>query len=665
MREVDAHEVLHAYAAEASRANRRRLLVFVGVFLLAALVGLVWNFLRPAEYRATTRLEITPPSFALPQAAGEAAPFDAAQQFAAELQTLTSRPLVERAAESMRGAGLDPGQLGADPVLALQESITANTSKGSRVVELVAVGPQPELPAALLSGLVEAYRAHVARAYQDNSVQASANLEEEVAQLETAVAAKRAEVEDFRVRHQIVSPEREENSLLAQMRGLASAQKDADKRLLEAEGRLSAMRAADAAGQGVVRPRDNPGLLALEARASQIREELRQLSREYTPEYLAMEPRARALRARLAEIEDQIRAQRSVSQKYALEEAEQELAAARASSQRLQEQIAASRQQVGAFAARFAQYRSLQQELAELEKTYQGAQQRRARLVATERARMPAVQVLEAAVVPAEPWQPPYWRDAGIVVGVALLLALGAMWLVELFNRPAQRPSVLVAQPVFTGNLLPGQALAGLAPPLAKAQLGREDQPALAAPALFPRELTVQEAADLLQSAESAARRAAVLLLSGLSTAEALALRWGDIDAGAGVVRVAGPPSREVQLSPAATGLLGQAGSAEEWVVCAADGAPLSEPSLAAQLLVAAHDAAIDRAHEVDPLALRHTYLAFLVRQGVRFADVTRWVGNLDAAQLAAYSALAPPGERIEASAANRVYPALGQGAAA
>jgi len=48
-----------------------------------------------------------------------------------------------------------------------------------------------------------------------------------------------------------------------------------------------------------------------------------------------------------------------------------------------------------------------------------------------------------------------------------------------------------------------------------------------------------------------------------------------------------------------------------------------------------------------------------VVRQGARFADVTRWVGALDADLLSAYSQLAPRGERIETGAVQRFFPGL------
>ena len=426
MREIDPEDLGPSFGAETRRANRRRLFVFLAVFLVTAAVGLTWDFMRPAEYRATSRLQITPPSMALSSTLTtgtvrvETSPQDGKQAFLTEVQTLTSRPIVERVAEQLQAAGHDLSKLGLDPILGLQSSLVVNAVEGTQVVELAAVAGEPELPAALLVGISEVYREHVAQAYRDNNTEAVASADEEVLRLQDAVAAKRGEVEAFRVRHSIVSPEREENSLLAEMRGLARSQEEANKRLTEAEGKVASLRSASAAGKSTVRAKDNPTLAAAEARASQIREELGELGRRYTPDYLDKDPQARALRTRLAELNDQITQQRAAGQSSALEEAEQELAAARESARRLQERINVSKQQVGTFAARFSQYKSLQEELGQLEKAHQEALQRQVRLSATQRSRAPALQILEQAVIPKEPWRPHYWRDAALVLAGAL-----------------------------------------------------------------------------------------------------------------------------------------------------------------------------------------------------------------------------------------------------
>jgi hypothetical protein len=75
--------------------------------------------------------------------------------------------------------------------------------------------------------------------------------------------------------------------------------------------------------------------------------------------------------------------------------------------------------------------------------------------------------------------------------------------------------------------------------------------------------------------------------------------------------------------------------------------------------LCAAHDAGVERAAEVTPECLRHTYVAFLVRQGVRFADLTSLVGPLPTDVLAAYSALSPAGPRVACESVERVLPPL------
>ena len=650
--------------SDVHRANRRRLAVFLGVFVLVAVVGLLWCFLRPAEYRATSRLQVTPAVAVLPAESPASAGGEFNRPFLTEVQSLTSRPLIEQVAARLRSAGHDLSHLGVDPVLALQATLTATPVTGTNVIEMAAVGPRPELPAALLIGISEAYREQAARNYKDTTSEATARAAEETTRLEATVAAKRRELEAFRVRHGIVSPEREENSVLAEMQGLAANTKDAHKRVAEAEGKLNALRAAAAEGKSVLRARDDPTLANLEQRASQARESLRALQRQFTPEYLALDPQARNLRTSLAELEDQIKLQREAGARNALAEAEAELASARAAEARLQGQIAEGRQKVGQFAARFGQYRSINDELKELEKTYQAALQRKALLEATERGRMPAIQVLEQAALPTDPWRPLYWRDAALVLGGSLLFALAAMWLVELFNRSEPQPSVVVTQPVFAGTLghSPQQAI-GLAHARPEA-LTVGETPLLTQARALPRELTSDECSALLRAADRDTRRALALLLSGLSPQEAIALRWQDVDPATATLRIVdGTGARTVQLGAAAVRLFERRAGDDDLPVLpgSSSGGGATLESLTAQMLCAAHDAGLERVQDVDPAAVRHSYIAFLVRQGARFADLTRWVGPLDADLLSAYSALAPAGVRLDGASIQRDFPALAQ----
>ena len=125
---------------------------------------------------------------------------------------------------------------------------------------------------------------------------ALAQADSEVTKLQADVAAKRQEVEGYRLRNNIVSLERSENEVLARVKNQSDALGKANERLATAEGNVRALTDAAAAGKIVVRSRDNPTLANIEQRVSQAREDLHDLERSYTPEYLATQPQAMALR---------------------------------------------------------------------------------------------------------------------------------------------------------------------------------------------------------------------------------------------------------------------------------------------------------------------------------------------------------------------------------
>jgi hypothetical protein len=72
-----------------------------------------------------------------------------------------------------------------------------------------------------------------------------------------------------------------------------------------------------------------------------------------------------------------------------------------------------------------------------------------------------------------------------------------------------------------------------------------------------------------------------------------------------------------------------------------------------------AFDANLDEAQQVTPETLRHTYIAFLVRQGLRFSELGKVVGRMPSEALNVLSALAPSGERVGLGAVERTLPAL------
>lgn len=635
--------------------KRRRLLVFCAVFVASCTIALVADFMRPPVYRANLLLQINPGSVAVPVHEAQAAPrSDSGNPLLAEVQVLTSRPLLQQAAERLRAAHVGLDALGPDPVDRFQKMLAAKAIDGTSVVDVMAEGERPELLSALLNTLGDAYREQMLAAHDGSSADSVAQTRDEVLKLEADVVAKRREASAFRSRSGIVSAEREENEILSRVKGLGVSINAANERAVAAEARLRSLRESLAGGQSVARAKDNPTLASLEQRVSLAREQQKNMERNFTPEYLAMDPDAKALRAGLQELELQLRALRETSGRSALAEAQEEAASAREAASRLQQQVSRERQSVQQFTVQFDEYKSLQEELAQLEGAYRHAKDRLVRLEASERGRAAGVRVLEAAVAPHEPARPDYARDAALGVAGAIVLALLATWLVEWFNREPPQPTLLVSPAWASAPSMPrlreADRPAALAPP---ETMLLPESPAL------PRELADAELDALLRAASADGLVAALALLQGVSPDELIGLRWEHLDLSQGLAHLPGDAARAVPLSDALRGVLAERREGAEASAAPllhdARGQALSPQDLQALVLCAAHDAGIEAAARVTPQALRHTYLAFLVRQGIRFADLFAIAGRLSGETLAAYSPLSPPGPKLPAEKIDRV----------
>src|SRR5262249_4378510 len=149
-----------------------------------------------------------------------------------------------------------------------------------------------------------------------------------------------------------------------------------------------------------------------------------------------------------------------------------------------------------------------------------------------------------------EAWRPLYMRDAALSVTGALILALFAVWLVELFNRPEPQPPVVIAQPVMSGMLVHGVpqnlTLAGqgrVAP-----EAGGQPLRPQARTQSVSRELREVELDAMIRACDDDARVAMLLLLYGVSPEELAELRWSDVDLERRVIRVRSESSREISI---------------------------------------------------------------------------------------------------------------------
>ncbi len=640
-----------------SERMRRRVMVFGGVFLFCALISLSYTFLRPAIYLASARLQVTPVTkLPIPDAV---AAVDNTPDFLLESQILNSRPLLEKVAARLAAQG-ELKALDGEPVLALQAMLKVTPIAGTNVIEIEAKGEQRLLVARLINTTIEVYREQQALTGATSTQTELAQARDEVRVIDAKVAEKKLAMEEFRMRANIVSGERDENQALSRVKGLGTSLTAATDREAVAEGRVRALEQAAREGKRAPQARDNSTVLGIEQRLQQLREEWRALERQFTPQYLEMDANARALKTRIGNLEQQAAEERRKSEQTALGEAREELASARATTQRLQQHLANDKQSAQSFSRRFAEFQTLQEELRGLDQMRQTARQRLLALEASELTRKPRLQVLEAAATPESAWRPLYWRDAAISLAASLVLGFLAVWFVEFFDRrepvAAAPATVILAQP----RLAPqhGAMPLGHVPGMDPRSEAPTPQQLTAPPA---RELDSKALHKLLISAAPENLPVLVCLLSGLTVAELLALRVSHVDERAQTLTVPGSPSRVLALEgplQTMTRLCTNRTFASPLFVDAM-GEPLTAQDIEAAVSTSAFDANLDEALQVTPATLRHTYIAFLVRQGLRFSELGKVVGRLPAHALDVLSALAPGTERVGLDAVDRTLPAL------
>jgi polysaccharide biosynthesis transport protein len=449
--------------------------------------------------------------------------------------------------------------------------------------------------------------------------------------------------------------ERKENDVLVQVEGLSQSYTEANGRLAKAQAHLQTLRTAAAAGKGIVKAKDDPTLADMERRVSMLREQWRDQQRRYTAAYLAIDPGATSLKARLEELDGQVTTQRAASIRAALLEAEEELSAAQTAVEQLRRDVADNQKHALEFATHLNEYKSLREDLDHFEGMHRAALDRLTKLQASEQERAPRVELVEAAAPSREPWRPNYRRDALIAVAGSLAFGLFATWFADFIAGPPAAPAMLVQHawaPTTFGRDVTGTPLALAAPDVAQ----------LSPPEPLPRELGDAEIAALVAAATGDARLAAAALLMGLSAEELVALRWDDIDLPAGVIRVAGEAARAVPLQEPLHGLLvarrEDPGGAVA-VLHNADGAHVAIAEVEQLVMYAAYDAGLDRPQEVTPAALRYTYLAYLIRQGIRAADIAHAAGPVRQKELIACMQIHSPRERRPLELIDRILPGL------
>ena len=607
----------------------RRLKVFFGVLLLSAAVGLAIVYGRSPVYRAVASVLTVKPK-AVDMRSEEAD----IEHVAIQGRLLLGEELLGRLSQRLSAEG-DQEISGID---ALRNALSAVPVPETNLLELRAEGGVPEQLQRVVNRWAESYEEFRAEEIEAATGRTTAEIEDQQAQLQVKIDEARGELQRFREAHDIVSLEREENRSLAKLKGLNNSLNKARETLIEAQARKAAVEDAIARGETVIPSEQKSDISRLKLDVSRMRARIADLRQQYTQRYIDRDPVLKSLPAVLSEMESELAQALQIARVTVTDEAQQEVAAAQVSVTALEQQLVEHQRAVQEFTERFKEFKALEEGLARLDALYAENEERLA-------------QIQE------------YERDLMIALGASLVLALFATWLVEYLGEKSRQAHAgpYLGVRVYAGNQ--GQALTAAQADnrLGYGQGDSANPTASPAPpahlSILPRELAGSEVASLLAVADPLTASYATLLLCGISPYELPLLHSSCFDRAADLVSIPGSSRRDIRLGAGVWPRL-------EQVMATMDDAQMALPvsELNARLVRAAQDAQLADPGSINALALWHTYVIYLIRQGI---DASALAGRAGAVPSDVYAVLmhyAPAGGSRPLSTIDFTYPALTAG---
>ncbi|MGH8548992.1 MAG: hypothetical protein ACRERU_10405, partial [Methylococcales bacterium] len=436
--------------------------------------------------------------------------------------------------------------------------------------------------------------------------------------------------------------------------GLNEALNQANGEAVQAKSRLESVQDAIARGEPVFLDNsNNPESLAeLEKSAQVLREKVAKLEQQYTPDYIRLVPDLRAVPEQLQDVEAKIASFGKVDQDRVLSAARQEAQAAEQKVRNLKQQLDEYKQTASEFTARFSVYQEQQEALRALEEHYRATEDKILRTEVQQHQKYPDIEVISEAFLPQQPIGPDYVRDAGITLAAALLLGLLGIWISNVLipRKSAVSPTISLSgihlYPDATRSILPS--------PLQALQLGAAQPPLESLAPPTPEELTEAELQTLWDCSPLKGRQLIAVLLTGITVDEAALLSPRHFDLERDRIEIPGEHPRFIAMPTALKALLEQSPKLPAWRI-----APqTSAEDLRALLACLATDADLPN-DRLSSESLRHSYLMYLVRQGIKLSELTEIAGYISPSLLAVYRSESPRGARKSLSEIDTLHPLL------
>ena len=508
----------------------------------------------------------------------------------------------------------------------LQVEPVVNTN----LVEIRAEGNDPEFLSQLIDTCIDVYLDARAEQVKKLTTVTASMIISELAGLYDKKSAKRTELENFAKVNGISSTERVDNEPLAKLNGLNDSLNKASEEEIKSKAFLDAVKLAISRNEALVPEQEQGSLQDLEKRLLELKEKLAEFDKKYTREYLAKQPSLKMIPEQIKTIEAEINHKLEYGKQIILTEAKNNYAAAKQTVIEIRSQLDEHKKQSAEFSSKFTQYEALKTDLDGLEKLYRDTQERLVQVQTSHKEEYPQVTVINRAYSSKDPVRPDYNRDALIALLVSLFFSLFVVWIVEFLTRKEQPHSAISLNRI---HMYQGGA-ADLLDHHQGEYLFTDPSPTHSLSSSLFRELSVHQMKILLDAANLKGKQIIALLLTGLSLDEAASLKAEQLDFHKATITISGSAPRTLALNSALKALFARSGNRPVWDTDKS----VSSNDLAAVLLCSAVDSGLDAPCEITSEAIRHSYIAYLIRQGIRLNDLEQITGYLEPAEISEYS---------------------------
>lgn len=399
------------------RSGRAKL--FGLVFGLTLAIGLIVTFLQPTLYRSSATVLMS------------AATAIDAEVTEADVQNVAIQRRILLGSDITRRllADLEDNQGERISASELRALLEVQAVPDTNLVEMSARGANGMLLPIVVNSWIDVYLAVRAQEISRSKTQTLQVVQEELDGLGMRVEQARMALDDYRREHDIISVERQENDVLARLDGLNKALNNAIEEEAKTRANLDTLRQAIARGELVVPSDQQRDVSLLEKELRDLEGQMAELSKRYTPGYIAKQPQLRGIPDRIMELQAELGQIASEGRETELATATQAHAAARQTVTDLQLQLDEHKQEVARFSSIYATHQALAEDLSGLEQLNRDTQARLVKVEVHQVEKYPQVSVVDRPGPDSERIGPDYLLLVGASFGVALALGVFCVWL--------------------------------------------------------------------------------------------------------------------------------------------------------------------------------------------------------------------------------------------